>query len=202
MLFSINRWKRLAVIWTAAFGISFLCTKAQAQYVLDSAFCLGIKNKECAEAIPDGATLNLSNMPTKSGEKRIYFWTVLRAASDAAISIGMIREGKCYRDELTLPREKFVRRPTTFQTVWSYLSSLRLGDILSVFDVQKGDVEVGVDKGVDAKINIAVVPQANRYRIYDYRFVQCAGTIRARVLDSAGEPIPGGNDVKVLLVSE
>lgn len=194
--------KNLAFMAAIALVLGESGSPAQAQFVMDTAFCLSIRQNQCPRVVPDGTAVSLGSLPIIDGHRAVYFWANLRAANSIAVTIAMVRDGTCYKNEIKIPQDKFERNPTTLQTIWAYISSVRMSDLLEAFDIKKATGEVGVNAGVDAKLNIAIVPQANRYRVHDFRFLLCPGAIHARALDSTGEPIPGSNGTKSLTIVE
>jgi hypothetical protein len=110
----------------------------------------------------------------------------------------MARKGKCYKPDTIVPEHKLRKNPSSFAKLKAYLSTLTMREIWYSLGVKVIQPEVKI-KAIDLKINAILMPEANRYRIYDYRFVSCPGELLARVLDSNGDPIPGQNEVRILL---
>ncbi len=170
------------------------------QYVLDTAFCKSIIGKECVGAIPagSGSGIDLRDLSKNENGPLIHYWAKLRNANDAAIAIVMVRQGTCYDEKINLPESRFKANPGKLRTLWSYLSSVTLSDLLSRLSIKDLSLEAGLKGKIDAKINLAFVTTSEGFRIHDFRNMPCPGTIQARIFDSNGDPIPGENDVRTL----
>jgi hypothetical protein len=181
-----------------------LTTPARSDYVVDTAFCKSIKNdKECVDAIPAGSTIGVRDLRSGADGRLVHFWVKVQNENAAQVAILMTRQGTCYSDAVSLPEEKFKASRSRLRTIWSFVSSLTLADVVTRLGLDiKG--EIGTAKGmpVDAKASIAFTKPSEGYRIHTYRNVGCAGTITARAFDSNGEAIPGNNPVKVLTIRE
>ena len=93
----------------------------------------------------------------------------------AQVAILMTRQGTCYSDAVSLPEEKFKASRSRLRTIWSFVSSLTLADVVPRLGLDiKG--EIGTAKGmpVDAKASIAFTKPSEGYRIHTYRNVGCA----------------------------
>jgi len=168
---------------------------AQAQYVRDSAFCVDVKNNECIRVIPDGGQVSLSSLPLVSGHRRIYFWGNLRNPSNRAVAFYFSRSGACYQSELIAPDERALKHLSVTENIVGLLSSVTMSEVWHVLGLSS--TEIGVR---DVKANVVLIPESNEYRIHDYRFAKCTGSFSARLVDSDGEPIPGNNGVKIVIV--
>lgn len=185
--------KVFALLSTLFFWLTPHTTVAQS--VRDTAFCSNVVNHKCIGVIPDGATVSINSLPTIDGHKAIYFWGNLRNPSSSTIAFFFTREGECYDREPVSPSSKALRRLSGPEQILGVLNSLTFGEIWQVLGI--ASAEVGVK---DIKANVVLIPEANEYRIHDYRFALCPGKFSARLINSAGDPIPGNNELDIVLV--
>ncbi|WP_417308316.1 hypothetical protein [Devosia sp.] len=168
---------------------------AMAQSVRDTAFCRNVVDHECVGVIPDGATVSISYLSTIEGRKAIHFWGNLRNPSASAVAFFFTREGKCYDNEPVSPSSKALRELSGAEQIFGVLGSLTFREIWQALGISSA--EVGAK---DIKVNVVFIPQTNEYRIHDYRFALCPGKFSARLINSAGNPIPGNNEIDIVLV--
>ena len=103
-----------------------------------------------------------------------------------------------------IPRACSAARRQRSSTAGYEKSGRAVDDFLRIFITHvTGEVGAAAGEGVgkiDAKLNPVVVPNSNNFGIWDYRNVLCPGSIKAIVIDSDGNVIPGDNAVKTLIV--
>lgn len=188
------------LIWISsilAFMI-FAPSNSFGQYVRDSAFCKKIVKHRCTDVLTHGSNVRIGSLPIVNGKRTIFFTANLRNPDEKFISLHMIRKGSCYKPDIVIPDRDFGAKTTSFQKVKAYLSSLTIREIwhmLGISEVQPG----AVVREVDLRVTVVLVPDANIFRINTFRHVSCAGELFARVLDSKGNPIPGDNEIRVLI---
>ena len=176
--------------------VSWLATHAGvAQSVRDTAFCSNVVDLECVGVIPNGATVSINSLSTIDGQKAIYFWGNLRNPSASAIAFFFARDGECYDSEPVSPSSKALRELSGSEQIFGVLSSLTFREIWQALGI--ASAEVGAK---DIKVNVVLIPETNEYRIHDYRFAFCPGKFSARLINSAGDPIPGNNKLDIVLV--
>jgi hypothetical protein len=179
---------------------------AAAQYVNSTAFCISIHKTKCVRALIDGAQFSMTDLRKIGGKPTIYFYASVNAPTRMPLVLNMVRQGSCYPANVTASPEKVAQNPGMFSSIWSYVKSGRaVDDFLRIFDITHVTGEVGAAAGegvgkIDAKLNPVVVPNSNNFGIWDYRNVLCPGSIKAIVMDSDGNVIPGDNAVKTLIV--
>lgn len=105
------------------------------------------------------------------------------------------REGACYDSSPVSPNAKALRDVTGAEHVLGYLASLTFREVWHALGLSK--LEVGAK---DIKVNVVFIPEANEYRIHYYRYALCPGKFSARLVKSNGDPIPGNNDLDIVLV--
>jgi hypothetical protein len=176
---------------------------AISQVVNDTAFCLAIDKSsgspEC-KPIPDGSDVKMSALPTLNGYKTIYFWADLEGDKDSAVSFYFGLQGSCYDDDVKL-RDNPSVNPSLLRTI------LAEGSVILASAARAMEVDIGLDgnkpKG-DIKILPTKIVDRPHNKRYDFRYVQCGGIVKARLLDSEGRAIPpsGKNNLKTLNIVE
>ncbi len=173
----------------------FLTTTVIAQRVNDAVFCTDVIELECIGAIASGQTIALGELKKVDGVAIIHYWGSLLNPGDRVAVFYFIREGECYKDKTIDPNSPALDKVSVPREFLSFFQSLTFGDLLSYIGLQ----ELGAGKG-DMKLNFVFADRPSEtFRVHDYRLVHCPGTIAARILDSNGVPIPGNNDLRIVV---
>ena len=178
--------------------LATLCISAHdavAQSARDTAFCRSIVDNECVGLIPDGATVSISSLSEMNGSKTIFFWGNLRNPNGNPVAFFFTRDGECYDKDPISPSSKALRKLSGTEQIIGILNSLTFREVWHALGISS--TEVG---SKDIKANVVFIPQANEYRIYDYRFALCPGSFSARIINSEGDPISGNNDLDIIVV--
>jgi hypothetical protein len=196
------------IVFVIALMISSACpldqaVHAQNAYVIDTVFCKGIDGKDCREPISSGETIDISELEQDpKGNPVIYFWGSLRNHADVIVKIAFLRTGDCYREQPSLPKEKFLKRGGVLKDMLAKANSLSAADLVARAGFK--DVSLGASKVVDLKVNIVPASPSDKFRTFSYRNVMCPGTFQARLMDSHGNPIAPDeyNDVKTVTFTD
>ena len=168
---------------------------AVAQSVRDAAFCSNVVDRQCVGVIPHGASVSMSALDTVDGRKALYFWGNLRNPTAGPVAFFFTRDGECYEREPVSPSAKALRELSGSEQIFGVLSSMTFREVWHALGLSSA--EVGAR---DIKVNVVFIPETNEYRIYDYRFALCPGKYSARLIDSVGDPLPGNNDLRIVVV--
>ncbi len=184
-------------------AIGFSGTALSQQFVTDTSFCTLVANNECIDALPSGATVDLSELKTDKNGPILYFWGRLRNPSESVVAFYFSREGDCYPKGTSIPKDKARAANNIFVSSWRFITSLTFGDLISrIFSDTKGEVSAKAAP-VDAKVTFAVTKPSENFRVSSFRNVLCGGRVEARLLDSQASPIPpdANNDFKFLTIT-
>ena len=169
-------------------------SEVYAQQVRDSSFCLNVVSHKCVDSVPSGANISIGNIVPIGGKKRLYFWGNLRNPSESAVVLYFLREGECYSGEVIEPDSRAFQRLSGPEHLLAFFRSLTFKEVWHAIGIVEGEIDYG---GIGGRA--VFVPQANEYRIHTYREVHCSGTYYARIMDSSGRPLPGDNDLRIVV---
>lgn len=168
---------------------------ANAQYASSTAFCAKMKGNECAEVIPNGSTVSISSLPIVDGFPAIYFVGIFKNSRETHLAVFFTRQGECYANEPVNPDARALRNLSGSERIWGFIKNLRLRDIWSILGLE------GVELGANTvKGKLLVMTESPAYHLHYYRYAHCPGRFSARFLDAEGEPVPGYNDLDIVLV--
>jgi hypothetical protein len=189
----------------AQFGLS---SPASAQYINSTAFCRSIDGQKCAGAFLEGQQASMRDLRRVDGSLAVYFFADINAPSRMPFVFNMVRQGSCYTDNFKNSAPKMGENPGKLESLKAWATSGRAVDaIFQALNIGRTQAEVGVGihvgvAAVDAKVTPVIVPGANNYSINDYRYVLCAGTFFANIMDVDGNVIAGTNPVRKISISE
>jgi hypothetical protein len=172
-------------------------TPALAQSVRDSAFCLTVAEHGCpaSDVVPNRATVSLDRLTLVDGYPTLYFWSNLRNPAENSVAVFFSREGECYEAEAVSPDDEALRELSDSEQFFGILRTMTFGEIWRILGLGGADVGSG-----DVKVSVVTIPESNQYRVHTFRHAHCPGRFKARFIGSDGRPLPGANDVDIVLV--
>ena len=173
----------------------------------DSSFCVDVKENRCVRIIPNGSSVRLNELPEMASREDgkmhhvIYFYSSTRNHENVFVGFLFGRQGECYSDYDNKKLRGMVglaaEDPTMFEKIKNWFRERSGADLWSFLGISSVDA-----KGISAKF--AKLSESNNFITYDYRFIDCPGTVRAVVIDSNGEtiPPPDRNAVKAIAITK
>jgi hypothetical protein len=172
------------------------------QSVIDTAFCKDVKDLECVDPIAANTSVDLSELRKDANGAVLYFWGSLRNPDRRVVAHYFARRGECYASVKTVGTDRARSANSSWRSFFNWARTRALGDLTS-FLFKDVKVDAGVKAGIDVKISGAVAEPSERFRVFTFRNILCAGEIEARLIDSQGNPLTpdSSNDVKSLTIT-
>jgi hypothetical protein len=178
----------------AAFAAS---SARAATSVLETTFCLQRPAGGCKDPAGARSSVSLAQLPLdKNGRRAIYFFSRLRLETGRVAFLVIEREGSCYgKSQPKLFVSPRLRTPG-WASFWEEVAK-RLKDF-SLSPRGQGLLAVGVAARMGPNVRQDTLQDIF---FFGEREMNCPGKVLARVLDFDGNPLPGDNEIKELLVT-